>query len=226
MRVQDFRHFLPAICGLRPQTTFRRPRVRVFTPAAVLAPVAIPSFFPPEVLDLTHLFLFRYDQPLAPEKRATPPISLIGTEIPLPSPNSSASPSCRQGRYRFLPGRSVPELTDPFADIAGARPIQQFPFFPIDVGICLFQRRRAIRDAAAPRGGERYDRFAVQIVTFDERIDDTRRKIPPNGITEKNHVVAVRVQLPRRRLPDATPDRSFLPNCATACRSNRGRALV
>ena len=97
MRVQDFRHFLPAICGLRPQTTFRRPRVRVFTPAAVLAPVAIPSFFPPEVLDLTHLFLFRYDQPLAPEKRATPPISLIGTEIPLPSPNSSASPSCRQG---------------------------------------------------------------------------------------------------------------------------------
>ena len=58
MRVQDFRHFLPAICGLRPQTTFRRPRVRVFTPAAVLAPVAIPSFFPPEVLDLTYLFLF------------------------------------------------------------------------------------------------------------------------------------------------------------------------
>ena len=57
MRVQDFRHFLPAICGLRPQTTFRRPRVRVFTPAAVLAPVAIPSFFPPEVLDLAHPFL-------------------------------------------------------------------------------------------------------------------------------------------------------------------------
>lgn len=56
MRVQGFRHFLPAICGLRPQTTFRRPRVRVFTPAAVLAPVAIPSFFPPEVLDLTHPF--------------------------------------------------------------------------------------------------------------------------------------------------------------------------
>ena len=53
MRVQDFRHFLPAICGLRPQTTFRRPRVRVFTPAAVLAPVAIPSFFPPEVLSLS-----------------------------------------------------------------------------------------------------------------------------------------------------------------------------
>ena len=51
MRVQDFRHFLPAICGLRPQTTFRRPRVRVFAPAAVLVPVAIPSFFPPEVLD-------------------------------------------------------------------------------------------------------------------------------------------------------------------------------
>ena len=110
MRVQDFRHFLPAICGLRPQTTFRRPRVRVFTPAAVLAPVAIPSFFPPEVLDLTHPFLFRYDPPLAPEKHATPPISLIGTEIPLPSPNSSASPSCRQGRIAFFPAGQYPSL--------------------------------------------------------------------------------------------------------------------
>ena len=97
MRVQDFRHFLPAICGLRPQTTFRGPRVRVFTPAAVLAPVAIPSFFPPEVLDLTHPFLFRYDLPLAPEKHATPPMSLIGTEIPLPSPNRSASPALPAG---------------------------------------------------------------------------------------------------------------------------------
>lgn len=138
MRVQDFRHFLPAICGLRPQTTFRRPRVRVFTPAAVLVPVAIPSFFPPEVLDLTHPFLFRYDQPLAPEKHATPPISLIGTEIPLPSPNSSASPSCRQGRYRFLPGRSVPELTDPFADIAGARRFNSFPSFQSMSGYVFF----------------------------------------------------------------------------------------
>ena len=97
MRVQDFRHFLPAICGLRPQTTFRGPRVRVFTPAAVLAPVAIPSFFPPEVLDLTHPFLFRYDPPLAPGKHATPPISLIGTEIPLPFP---------AGQYPSLPTHS------------------------------------------------------------------------------------------------------------------------
>ena len=110
MRVQDFRHFLPAICGLRPQTTFRRPRVRVFTPAAVLAPVAIPSFFPPEVLDLTYLFLFRYDPPLAPEKHATPPISLIGTEIPLPSPTAALHRPAGRAGIAFFPAGQYPSL--------------------------------------------------------------------------------------------------------------------
>lgn len=97
------------------------------------------------------LFLFRYDPPLAPEKHATPPISLLGTEIPLPSPNSSASPSAGRAGIAFF--RQV--STRAYRPIRGYRrrsPIQQFPFFPIDVGICLFQRRRAIRDArCSPR---------------------------------------------------------------------------
>ena len=105
MRVQDFRHFLPAICGLRPQTTFRRPRVRVFTPAAVLAPVAIPSFFPPEVLDLTHLFLFRYDQPLAPEKRAT-----SARKSPCRPPTAALHRPAGRAGIAFFPAGQYPSL--------------------------------------------------------------------------------------------------------------------
>lgn len=98
MRVQDFRHFLPAICGLRPQTTFRRPRVRVFAPAAVLAPVAIPSFFPPEVLDLTHPFLFPVRSASRPGK----------TALRRRFPSSARKSPCRpqQQRFTVLAGRA------------------------------------------------------------------------------------------------------------------------
>ena len=110
MRVQDFRHFLPAICGLRPQTTFRRPRVRVFTPAAVLAPVAIPSFFPPEVLDLTHPFLFRYDLPLAPENTLRRRFPSSARKSPCRPPTAALHRPAGRAGIAFFPAGQYPSL--------------------------------------------------------------------------------------------------------------------
>ena len=132
MRVQDFRHFLPAIGGVRPQTTFRRPRVRVFTPAAVLAPVAIPSFFPPEVLDLTHPLPFPVRSASRPGK------TRYAADFPHRHGNPPAVP--QQQRFTVLPAGPV-SLSSRQVSTRAYRPIRGYRRRSPDSTVSLLSNR-------------------------------------------------------------------------------------
>ena len=64
--------------------------------------------------------------------------------------------------------------------------VEQFSRFPVDVGIGDFQVIACLVDVATARGGERYDRLSLQIILFDEGVDDGRTGVPPDGEAHKN----------------------------------------
>ena len=105
----------------------------------------------------------------------------------------------RPGAYAPLPATAGKRLSlqtfGPLPEALFVGAVEQSSLLPVRSGMGFSQGLRAMGDAAPSRRGERDDRLALQVVAFDERVDDPGREVPPDRIADENRVVVLRVRL-------------------------------
>ena len=82
----------------------------------------------------------------------------------------------------------ISQFINPFADGFLVGSIEKPSLFPIQGGITFLQCRCAACERGASGGCERNDGFARQVVAFDKSIDDARREVPPDRITDEDDI--------------------------------------
>ena len=108
----------------------------------------------------------------------------------------------RPGAYAPLPATAGKRLSlqtfGPLPEALFVGAVEQSSLLPVRSGMGFSQGLRAMGDAAPSRRGERDDRLALQVVVFDERVDDPGREVPPDRIADENRVVVLRVRMAGR----------------------------
>lgn len=75
-----------------------------------------------------------------------------------------------------------------------AHSVQQLSFFPVQAWIGFFQFGNTVTDTASTGSGERNKGFAFQVMTFNECVDDSWSKVPPDRIADKNDIISGNVR--------------------------------